>query len=457
MTCNPLANTIVTSIDDLVQHIASGIKPQEEFRIGTEHESFIFSRADHRPLPYDGEKSIVTILQAIQKKLAWKEIMDKGNIIGLANPLSKAGISIEPGGQLELSTTTLQNVHQIKGEILGYIQILKEITQNLDLGILGMGFNPKGKLDEMPIMPKSRYVLMKKYMPQVGTHGLDMMFRTCTTQVSLDFSSEHDMATKLRVSFKLQPLATAIFASSPFAEGRINGFQSWRSEIWRHTDSDRTEILPFILRDNSNFEHYAQWALDIPMYFILRKKEYYCCTDITFRQFMNGALKGRIKEWHPTLEDWENHLSTLFPAVRLRNCLEMRGADSGRLENIFAVAAFWTGILYDSSALQNADHLTSSWSFYDINKLNNTVPSKGMRSTVRGQSLKDIAIQILTFAHQGLKNRSAKNHLQEDETIFLKPLEKIIHNNQTTADEMLAAYHTRWGKSIDPCFEEYAY
>ncbi|AKK20523.1 glutamate--cysteine ligase [Candidatus Liberibacter africanus] len=457
MIRNLSTDAIITSTDDLLQYLTSGIKPQEKFKIGTEHESFIFSRSDHRPIPYAGEKSIVTILRKMQKRLSWEAIMDKGNIIGLTDPLSEAGISLEPGGQLELSSSTLYDTHQIKEEMLKYITILKEITSGLDLGILGMGVNPKWRLDEIPVMPKSRYTLMKKYMPQVGTPGLDMMFKTCSTQVSLDFSSEQDMATKLRVSLKLQPLATALFSSSPFTEGKINGFQSWRSEIWNHTDNNRTGILPFVFESDNHFEKYTQWALDVPMYFILREGEYHCCTDITFRQFMNGALKDRIKEWHPRIGDWENHLSTLFPIVRLRNCLEMRGADCGSVKNIFAVTAFWTGILYDSSALQDADDLTSNWSFNDMNELNKAVPSQGMKATINGQSLKSIATQIITFSKNGLKNRSKKNHLQEDETIFLQPLEQIINSNQTTSDEMLAAFNSRWNKSIDPCFEEYAY
>ncbi|ADR52547.1 glutamate--cysteine ligase [Candidatus Liberibacter solanacearum CLso-ZC1] len=451
------SNTIITSTDDLVEYMASGVKSQQDFKIGTEHEHFVFSRSDHRPIPYRGEKGILNLLHKIQKTLGWKAIIDKGNLIGLINPANKAGISLEPGGQLEVSSDTLQNVHQIKEEIFYYIKVLKEATKDLDLGVLGIGFNPKWTLDEIPIMPKSRYKIMKEYMPQVGTQGLEMMFRTCTTQVSLDFCSEQDMATKLRVSLKLQPLATALFASSPFTEGRPNGFQSWRSEIWRHTDNNRTGILPFAFENNYGFEDYAQWALDIPMYYVLRDNEYHACTDINFRQFMNGALKGRVEQWHPTIGDWENHLSTLFPDVRLRNCLEMRGADASTSEKILAITAFWTGLLYDSSALQNADDLTSTWSFHDVNDLRNIVPSEGLNAKIDGQSLKSIAAQVLSFSQNGLKNRAKVNFQREDETIFLKPLEKIIHSDQSFSDEILTAYHGRWNNSVEPYFEEYAY
>ncbi|MBY7649670.1 MAG: glutamate--cysteine ligase [Candidatus Liberibacter europaeus] len=457
MVFNLPSGHTVTSIDDLVNKIASYIKPQKDLCIGVEHESFIFSNSNNIPAPYSGEKSISTILHEFKRIMSWKPIMDGENIIGLSDSISKAGISLEPGGQFELSSTTVKNMHQIKEEMFNYIAILKNITHSLDLTVMGIGANPKCKLSEIPVIPKSRYTIMKKYMPKVGTCGLDMMFRTCTTQVSLDFFTEYDMATKLRVSLKLQPLATALFASSPFTEERVNGFQSWRSEIWLNTDNNRTGLIPCAFEKNFGFEHYVQWALDVPMYFIIRDNQYYQCTDITFRQFMNGALKGRIKQWQPTIEDWENHLSTLFPDVRLRNCLEMRGADAGTPEQILAIAAFWTGILYDSSALQDADNLTSEWSFNDVNKLRNIVPREGIRAKINNQSLISIADQILTFSRNGLKKRAELNHHKEDETIFLKSIEKIITNNRSLADEMITAYHTRWNNSIKPCFEEYAH
>ncbi|MBL0849353.1 MAG: glutamate--cysteine ligase [Candidatus Liberibacter ctenarytainae] len=457
MTSNLLSETVIVSVDDLVKRMKSGIKSSQKFRIGVEHESFVFSQPDHLPVPYEGERSILSILNDMNRKLNWESITDKENLIGLSNPTSQAGISLEPGGQIEVSSAPLKNVHQIKEEIFGYITILKDITHRLDLGIVGIGANPKWALAEIPVMPKSRYKLMKKYMPEVGTHGRDMMFRTCTTQVSLDFSSEIDMIKKLRVSLKLQPLATALFAFSPFTERKINGFQSWRGEIWRHTDRNRTGLLPFVFEKNFCFEHYIQWALDIPMYFIIRNDQYYGCTDITFRQFMNGALKGRVELWYPTMEDWENHLSTLFPDVRLRNCLEMRGADSSTPQQILALTAFWTGLLYDSSALQDVEDLTSSWSFHDVENLRNNVPSQGMKATIHNQPLINIAHQVLSFSRNGLKKRSQLNHKQEDETIFLKSLENIINSQKSLSDEIIASYHNQWNNSVEPFFEEYAY
>ncbi|AHA28154.1 glutamate--cysteine ligase [Candidatus Liberibacter americanus] len=457
MISNLSRENIVISIEDLVNHIASGVKSKHDLYIGAEHESFIFSQKDNSPVPYKGERSIETILSNIKKKLIWEPIMDQQNLIGLKDPFSKAAISLEPGGQFELSSTTLKNIHQIKEEMFKYIKNLKEVTNDLDMKIMGMGANPKWKISEIPIIPKSRYKIMKEYMPQIGTSGLDMMFRTCTTQVSLDFHSEKDMAVKLRVSLKLQPIITAIFASSPFTEKKINGFQSWRSEIWINTDKNRTGIIPYAFENNFGFEDYTQWALDIPMYFVIRDDQYYKCTNITFRQFINGALKGKIKQWHATIEDWENHLSTLFPDVRLRNCLEMRGADSGRPEQILAISAFWTGILYDDSALQEVNNLTSEWSFDDINKLRYSVTHKGIRSKIKGQYISSIADKIINISRNGLRNRGHLNHRKEDETIFLKPIEKIINENKSPADEMINSYHGKWKESVEPCFEEYTY
>ncbi|MBA5723837.1 glutamate--cysteine ligase [Candidatus Liberibacter sp.] len=457
MVHNLLSETLITSTDDLVQYIAAGIKPLEDFRIGTEHESFLFLRSDYRPVPYYGEISILTILREMQKSLGWQYITDNGNIIGLKNPDRNTGISLEPGGQFELSGATLKNLHQTKEELLKYRRVLKGITKHLNIGVMSIGSNPKWTREEIPLVPKTRYKIMRKHMPKVGTNGLDMMFRTCTTQVNLDFSSERDMAIKIRVSLKLQCLATALFASSPFTDGHVNGFQSWRSEIWRKTDNNRTGILPFAFAKDFGFEHYMQWALNVPMYFIIRDGQYYDCTDINFRQFMNSALKGRVKEWRPTILDWENHLSTLFPDVRLRQCLEMRGADAGTPEKVLAVSAFWTGLLYDSSALQAADDFTSEWSFSEVNDLRNRVPYEGMNAKIRNQSLLSIAPQILSLSRAGLKRRAILNHYNKDETIFLSPLEKIISNNCTLSDEMLASYHGVWKHSIEPCFEQYSY
>ncbi|AGA64290.1 Glutamate--cysteine ligase [Liberibacter crescens BT-1] len=457
MNTDSLNQIIVTSIEDLIEYFCSGIKLEKELSIGVEHEKFIFTKSMHTPIPYIGERSILTLLQALKKNLGWETITDQGHLIGLYNPIDHAAISLEPGGQFELSGAPLNNLHETNLEIYGHITALKQITDPLDLGMIGMGSNPKWTLEETPRMPKSRYKIMAEYMPKVCKNGLDMMYRTCTAQVNLDFLSEADMAKKMLIAMKLQPLATALFAASPFTEGHPNGMKSWRSQIWRNTDSKRTGLLPFVFKPDFGFNDYIQWALDIPMYFVIRDENYHTCTDITFRQFMNGALKYRIKDWQPTLQDWSNHLSTLFPEVRLKQYIEMRGTDSGTPDKILAVSAFWVGLLYDSSALEAIDTLTSQWSFADINLLHISVPWQGLEATINKIPLSKIASQVVAIAKDGLKARAKRNSQNEDETTFLLPLEKMINSQMTLADEMLDAYYRLWGNSVEPCFESYAY
>ncbi|MEN9895599.1 MAG: hypothetical protein RIR97_1451, partial [Pseudomonadota bacterium] len=353
--------TPIASVRELSAYLAEGAKPVEAFRIGTEHEKFPFFMADHSPVPYFGEASISALLTGMQQKLGWEPIMDAGHIIGLAESHGMGAISLEPGGQFELSGAPLETIHQTCRESNQHLATLREVAEPMGIRFLGMGGSPKWSLDETPRMPKSRYDIMSRYMPKVGKQGLDMMYRTCTIQVNLDFASEADMRQKMLVSLKLQPLATALFASSPFTGGRPNGLLSWRGDIWRDTDNNRAGLLPFCFRPDFGFEHYVDWALDVPMYFIVRDGHYHDCTHVTFRQFMNGALKGEIGDWEPTIGDWTNHLSTLFPDVRLKRFLEMRGADGGPWRRICALPAFWVGLLYDAETLQAADDLTADW------------------------------------------------------------------------------------------------
>ena len=337
--------TPVRSTADMTAYLAEGCKPKEAFRIGTEHEKFAFFTADNSPVPYEGPRSISALLDGMQEKTAWEPIMDGENIIGLSGPNGLGAISLEPGGQFELSGAPLENLHQTCKESNQHLATLRQIAEPMGIRFLGMGGSPKWTFAETPRMPKSRYEIMSRYMPKVGTKGLDMMYRTCTIQVNLDFSSEADMRRKMQVSLKLQPLATALFASSPFTEGKPNGLLSWRGDIWRDTDNNRAGLIPFAFAADFGFEHYVEWALDIPMYFVVRDGKYHDCTHVTFRQFMNGALKGEIADWEPNMGDWTNHLSTLFPDVRLKRFLEMRGADGGPWRRICALPALWVGLL----------------------------------------------------------------------------------------------------------------
>ena len=449
--------TPVRSTADMTAYLAEGCKPKEAFRIGTEHEKFAFFTADNSPVPYEGPRSISALLDGMQEKTAWEPIMDGENIIGLSGPNGLGAISLEPGGQFELSGAPLENLHQTCKESNQHLATLRQIAEPMGIRFLGMGGSPKWTFAETPRMPKSRYEIMSRYMPKVGTKGLDMMYRTCTIQVNLDFSSEADMRRKMQVSLKLQPLATALFASSPFTEGKPNGLLSWRGDIWRDTDNNRAGLIPFAFAADFGFEHYVEWALDIPMYFVVRDGKYHDCTHVTFRQFMNGALKGEIADWEPNMGDWTNHLSTLFPDVRLKRFLEMRGADGGPWRRICALPALWVGLLYDDAALDAAEALTRDWTFEEVLALRNAVPEQGLRAEFRGKPLLDVAREVVAISRAGLKARDRRNGDDVDESIFLAPLEETLAKKATLADDMLSLYHGRWGGSIEPVFTDYQY
>lgn len=443
--------------DELVAYLAEGSKPREKWRIGTEHEKFPFYVDGHAPVPYGGERGIRALLEGMQKTLGWDPILDDGRVIGLVEPTGRGAISLEPGGQFELSGAPLETIHQTCREGNAHLAQLREIAEPLGIRFLGLGGSPKWTLAETPKMPKSRYEIMTRYMPKVGRYGLDMMYRTCTIQVNLDFESEADMRRKMQVSLKLQPLATALFANSPFTEGRPNGLRSWRGEIWTDTDNQRSGLLPFCFSPDFGFADYVDWALDVPMYFVIRDGQYRDMTHMTFRQFMKGAAHNQIPSPLPTMGDWTNHLSTLFPDVRLKRFLEMRGADGGPWRRICALPALWVGLLYDAQALDAAETLTRDWSFEEIGALRAAVPKEGIEARLRNTPLREIARDVLAISRTGLANRACKNRDGFDETTFLSTLDEVVSRGTTSAEEMVNAYHTRWGGSIEPAFLEYAY
>ncbi|MCC6204769.1 MAG: glutamate--cysteine ligase, partial [Hyphomicrobiales bacterium] len=440
----------VEKVDELVAYLAAGNKPREKWRIGTEHEKFPFYVDGHAPVPYGGERGIRALLEGMQKTLGWDPIIDDGRIIGLVEPTGQGAISLEPGGQFELSGAPLETIHQTCREGNAHLAQLREIAEPLGIRFLGLGGSPKWTLAETPRMPKSRYEIMTRYMPKVGSHGLDMMYRTCTIQVNLDFSSEADMRRKMQVSLKLQPLSTALFANSPFTEGRPNGLQSWRGEIWRDTDNQRSGLLEFCFSPDFGFADYVEWALDVPMYFVIRDGRYHDMTHMTFRHFMAGQARNEVPDGVPTMGDWANHLSTLFPDVRLKRFLEMRGADGGPWRRICALPAFWVGLLYDEAALDAAETLTADWSYQEVLAMRDAVPAEGLGAPFRNRGLRDVAREVLAISRDGLKARGRKNREGYDETGFLNTLDEVVARGTTSAEEMVSAYNTRWGGSIEP-------
>ncbi len=447
----------IEGMHELVDYLAAGNKPRDKWRIGTEHEKFPFYVDGNAPVPYAGPRGIKALLDGMKGMLGWEPIIDAGNIIGLVEPTGQGAISLEPGGQFELSGAPVETIHQTCREGNAHLAQLREIAEPLGIRFLGLGGSPKWTLAETPKMPKSRYEIMTRYMPKVGTKGLDMMYRTCTIQVNLDFESEADMRRKMQVSLKLQPLATALFANSPFTDGRPNGLQSWRGDIWRDTDNQRSGLLDFCFSPDFGFADYVDWALDVPMYFVIREGRYIDMTHMTFRDFMAGKAHNEVPDGMPTMGDWANHLSTLFPDVRLKRFLEMRGADGGPWRRICALPAFWVGLLYDDAALDAAEDLTRDWTFEEVRAMREEVPEKALSTVFRNRSLLEIARETLAISRLGLKNRARKNRDGYDETSFLSTLDEVVARGTTSAEEMLSAYHTRWGGSIEPAFLEYAY
>lgn len=452
------ASPLIESYDDLVGWIAAGEKPECDWRIGTEHEKFVFRTADHSPVPYSGADGIGALMQALIDEFGWQAIKEGETTIALkrSNGVSTETISLEPGGQFELSGAPLATLHGTCAEAGEHLRECLAIGERLGIGFLGLGFAPTWRLDEMPTMPKKRYAVMTRYMPLVGKQGLDMMYRTATIQVNLDYADEADMVKKLRVSLALQAIATAIFASSPFTEGRPNGFKSLRSGVWRDTDPDRTGLLPFVFEDGMGYQRYVDYALDVPMYFVYRDGEYIDVAGASFRAFLAGEL-SQLPGERPTHDDWSDHLTTLFPEVRLKRFLEMRGCDGGPWRRICALPAFWVGLLYDQSALDAAWDLVEDWTAEERLALRNAVPVQGLEAPFRSTTAQAIAREVVKISAAGLKNRGRLNSKGEDETIFLDFAEEVAASGRTPADEMLKRYEKTWHGEIDRIFADYAF
>ncbi|HBK44855.1 MAG TPA: glutamate--cysteine ligase [Xanthomonadaceae bacterium] len=448
-----VADTPITDRHQLVEVLASGEKPSAQWRIGTEHEKFGFRLDDLRPPAFDGERGIEALLTGLTR-FGWEPVQEHGRTIALLR--DGASVTLEPAGQLELSGAALEDIHQTCVETGTHLGEVAEVAGELRLGFLGMGFQPKWRRDQMPWMPKGRYRIMRDYMPKVGQLGLDMMTRTCTVQVNLDYASEADMVKKFRVSLALQPVATALFADSPFTEGRPNGYLSYRSHIWTDTDADRTGMLDFVFEDGFGYERYVDYLLDVPMYFSYRDGMYHDASGQSFRDFMQGrlpVLPGAL----PTLRDWSDHMTTAFPEVRLKKYLEMRGADAGPWARLCALPAFWVGLLYDDAALDAAWDLVKDFSLEERHALRDGVPRQALRLPFRGADVRGLAGEALKIAQGGLRRRARRNADGQDESGFLDVLEEIVDSGMTPAERKLALFNGRWNGDVDPVFTEFAY
>jgi len=452
---NSANNNTVETRDDLVAYLESGCKPEANWMLGTEHEKFGYTTSDLRPLPYSGKSGIKAILNGLADEFDWQPVMENGLPIALLDDTG-ASITLEPGGQLELSGAILDNIHQTCTEVNTHLKQVRAVSEPLGAAFLGMGFQPKWPLEDMEWMPKARYRIMREYMNGVGALGQDMMARTCTVQVNLDFGSEADMVQKFRTSLALQPVATALFANSPFTDGKPNGYLSYRSHVWEDTDPDRTGMLPFVFDGDMGFEKYTDYMLNVPMYFVYRDGEYVNATGQSFRDFLDGKLPALPGE-RPTLKDWEDHLTTAFPEVRLKRFLEMRGADGGPWARLCALPAIWAGLLYHQPSLDAAWDITRNWSMEERIKLREEVPRLGLQATIRGRTMRDIAFEVIELASAGLAARGRLNAAGDNETGFLAPLQEVVEKGETPAERKLKLYHGAWGGSVDPVFFECSY
>ena len=435
----------IESRDALVAPMQAGEKPKDRWRIGTEHEKLVYRRSDFRAPSYDEDGGIRDILLSM-RDYGWQPVEENGKVIALKG--DDGAISLEPAGQLELSGAPLESLHETCNETGRHLTQVKEIGEKCGIGFLGLGMWPDKTREELPIMPKGRYDIMLRHMPRVGKLGLDMMLRTCTIQVNLDYSSEADMAKKFRTSLALQPLATALFANSPFTEGKPNGFLSYRSHIWSDTDPHRTGMLPFVFEDGFGYERWVDYMLDVPMYFVYREGRYIDAAGLSFRDFLDGNLAVLPGE-KPRPSDWWDHLSTAFPEVRLKSFLEMRGADGGPWSRICALPAFWVGLLYDDTALDAAWDLVRTWSMEEREQLRNDVPKLALGARIPGgHTLRDLAREVLPIARHGLAARARLGQSGDNETGFLSTLDEIVESGKVPAQRLLDMYHGEWAGDI---------
>jgi glutamate--cysteine ligase len=428
------ATAMIADTAQLVEWFAAGCKPDASRRVGTEHEKFVFDRTTGQPVPYDGKRGIRAILEGLTA-FGWEPVLENGQPIALVR--GQAAVSLEPGGQLELSGAPLATLHETAAETRQHLEEVKAVCDPLGLGVLGVGFHPAWRRAEMPWMPKGRYAIMRAYMPTKGMLGLDMMLRTCTIQANLDYTSESDMVRKFRAALALQPVATALFANSPLRDGRDTGFQSFRSHVWTDTDPDRCGVPAFVFEDGMGFQRYAEYALDVPMYFVYRDGRYIDASGQSFRDFLAGRLPALPGE-KPILADWVNHLSTLFPEVRLKRYLEMRGADGGPEAHITALSALWTGLLYDADALEGALELVAGWDLATHQQLRQDVPRFGLETPLGRMPLRELARRVLDLAAAGLARRGLRNTAGVDEQVYLAPLRRIVETGETLADVLRA-------------------
>src|ERR1700743_1083839 len=441
----------IQSRDDLVRQLSKGCRPKAEWRIGTEHEKFVYDLKTHKPVAYDARPGIRQLLEGMQR-FGWEPVREGEHIIGLTQ--NGASLSLEPGGQFELSGAALKSVHETCAETNLQLEQTREVASEIGVGVLGFGFAPSWRLDEGPVMPKGRYDIMRRYMPKVGGYGLDMMFRTCTVQVNLDFESEADMVKKFRVGLALQPITTALFANSPFREGRPSGFLSYRAQVWTDVDNARAGMLPFVFEDGMSFERYVDYALDVPMYFLYRDGKYHDVAGKSFRDFLARKIP-EVAQFEPSMADWADHLTTIFPEVRLKSFLEMRGADGGSWRRICGMPALWVGLYYDQVALDAAWDLVKDWTAEERQAMRDCVGKPAFKTPFRNTTVHAIAHRMLEISSPGPQRRAQTDSIGTTEEGFLNPVRELVNRGYTRAEELLQNYHGVWERDLNRLFDAY--
>ena len=434
----------IESFAQLAEFMESGNKTKDLWKIGTEHEKFGWLTDTRRPLPYDGERSINALFAGLEAKFGWEPVREGGNVIGLTR--NGANISLEPGGQFELSGMAFASLKETDAELRNHLDEVRSLAEPLGIRFMGIGAAPDWRHEDMPVMPKGRYRLMTDYMGKVGTHGTQMMYRTCTVQVNLDYASEADMVKKMRVALALQPVATALFASSPFFEGNLNGHKSWRSRIWRGLDDSRTGMLPFAFDEGFGFQAYVDWVLDVPMYFVYRDGKYINALGQSFRDFLRGELPALPGE-KPTLSDWADHMTTVFPEARVKRYIEMRGADCGDEAHIVALPAFWVGLMYDQTVLDACWDLVKGFDAETREGLRVAASVHGLAGSAGGVRIADLARASVALSQAGLAGRGL------GEERYLAPLVEAVETGVTQADKWLSLYHGDWGGDLTPIYQ----
>jgi len=449
-TSDEADNPAIENKAQLVEYLAAGCKSPELFRLGAEQEMFVFSGDDYHPVEYDGPRPGIRALLERLVDFGWHPVFESDQPIALRR--DGCSITLEPGGQIELSGAPLKDAHQVSFETQSYHRELATVADELGLSFLAIGYQPKHSRQHIPWMPKQRYEIMRAWMPKRGSLGLDMMQRTSSMQVNVDFASESDMVKKFRVALALQPIATALFANSPSDLRDDDGYKSYRSKIWEDTDPDRCGSLPFVFESGMGFERYTDYALDVPMYFVHREGKYVDATGLSFRDFLEGRL-SILPGQRPLLTDWVDHLSTIFPQVRLKQYLEMRGADAGdAASRVPALTALWAGILYDHQSLETAWQRIDDWNLNERQALASGVAKQGFGTPFRNESVQEIALWMLDLARQGLERRNARNGAGDDESQYLLPLQTAAETGRTFAEQLVRKYSGQWRENTDAAF-----